>query len=564
MTLCGPIHPRLATVPVHEKGAEVRRKLLPTLLLLLQGVSIVGAQAQDTTAAGIVARIKAEAASERSQAMTAAFMLTDVFGPRLTGSPGFRRAGQWALEQLRGYGLTNVEAQPLPWARGWSYSSLSVQLVAPTAAPLIATPVAWSPPTRGNGEGSVMLLPLPKRGSTDSAQSLDAFIRRQRGQLRGKVILADVPGELRELEQIPLASPSDSLFAARLARRDARAATDADIPPSWTAVGDALAFRRWQDSLNHFLNDEGVLGLLYQSYYGRGGMVFEGQDGARTQPGWLADTAAQLAPPSAVLAAEHYLRLVRLIRSGHAVRVRFQLQSQFHADPDAAFNLLADIRGSRPDEVVLIGAHFDSWIGGTGATDNAAGAAVMMEAMRILHALNLQPTRTIRVALWGGHEGAGRGSRAYIRTRLVDGLSPVDLENDSATIARVTLLPAHQQLAAYFNMDFGGGRIRGAYLMKDERLRAVFQSWLAHFSDLNAAHVSSQAPGGSDHFVFRDFGLPAFPFIQDDRPWVHHSNMDLFDQLSETHLRQSAAIVAAFAYFAASRSDGLPRPAFRR
>jgi carboxypeptidase Q len=535
---------------------------LPILCVTL-GAWAAPVYGQEVIDTGVVNRIRHEA-SINSDVLATAFTLTDVHGPRLTGSPGFQRAGEWAMQRLRHYQLANVRHELIPWGRGWSTQAFSIELVEPQYAYLIGTPVPWSLPTPRSITADVVLQPLPRwSGRSDSTS--EAFFTSLKGRLRGKVLLADAPEPLRDLEVITPASQTDSAWARRLERGDARAATEPAPRPSWLYLADEREKLAWHGRLNRFLRDEGVAAVLYQSWFGRGGTVFDGFDGARTQPAWLADPSAELPPSSLILAPEHYHRLARLVQRAQPVRLRLTLQSQIHVDSSAAFNIFADLPGrERSDEFVLIGAHFDSWAGGTGATDNAAGAAVVMEAMRILRALNLRPARTIRAALWGGHEGAGMGVRSYFANHLMEGLSPRALENTAERLKSVVLRDDYHRLAAYFNLDFGGGRIRGIYLMKDERLRPIFSSWLAPFADMGAAHVSYQAPGGSEHATFREYGLPGFAFIQEGHQWVHHSSMDVFDQLSEEHLKQSATILAAFAYFAATRTEPLPRPVFER
>src|SRR5581483_4388714 len=304
---------------------------------------------------------------------------------------------------------------------------------------------------------------------------------------------------------------------------------------------DAAPKRR--NKINKFLADEGVLVAISPSYTGQGGLVFSSAAGTR-------DDKDPLPPPSVALTAEHYDRIARLIQRKQPVRLEFDIQNRFIDDTRDSFNVTGEIAGSaKKDELIMLGAHLDSWSFGEGATDNAAGCAVMMEAMRVLKTLDLKMARTVRIALWGGEEEGLLGSKAYVAEHFAD---PADMK----------LKPEHEKLSGYFNFDNGTGKIRGVYLQGNDMMRPIFEQWLAPFKDLGATTVTIRNTTGTDHLSFDAVGLPGFQFIQDPAEYssrTHHSNMDVYDRLQTSDLVQASAIVASIAYHAAMRDEMLPR-----
>jgi hypothetical protein len=301
-----------------------------------------------------------------------------------------------------------------------------------------------------------------------------------------------------------------------------------------------LAFR---DQSTKFLTDEGVLVVVKTSYAGDGGAVF----GASAGP-YQKDKPVP--PPTVAIAAENYNRIIRLLEKKVPVKLEFDIKAQFHDETTKAFNVVAEIPGStRKDEYVLIGGHLDSWQGATGATDNATGVAVMMEAARILKALQLPLRRAVRLGLWSAEEQGLHGSRAYVKDHLAD---PADMK----------LKPEHAKISAYFNIDNGSGKIRGIYTQGNEMVKSILGSWLAPFHDLGVSTVTNRNTGGTDHLAFDAVGVPGFQFIQDPLDYMartHHSNMDTMDRVPKGDLMQMAAILATFAYQAANREGLLPR-----
>lgn len=508
------------------------RRMIGFLLSAVISVQVMFAQERVNLT--VPERIKHEAL-QNSQVMDHAFFLSDVYGARLTGSPAFQAAGDWVIKRLRDFRLENVQKQQISWGRSWTYQKFAIYLVEPQHSALIGSPGPWSAGTNGLVTGDSILAPF----FTDATkETYEKYVREYRGKLKGKFVLLNTLRTIQPQAAAPFRRYSDEELL-QLSR--------APVPPPSQSLPPAVLeeIRTWSIRLNQFFLDEGVAGLIRQSR-GDGGMVVS------FGPDWARVSRSKL-PPTIFLAAEHYNRIVRLLQKNIPVRLAAEIDTSFTEDASAAFNITAEIPGGRKkDEVVMIGAHLDSWTGGTGATDDAAGCAIMIEAMRILKALDLKPLRTVRLALWGGHEGAGLGSTTYIRDQFGDFGTPKQ---------------GYVKLSAYFNLDTGGGKIRGIYLpQRDEALRPIFQAWLDSLKEIGATTIIPIGkPSGSDHANFYDAGLPGFMFIQDpldyrSRTW--HSNMDLYDRLQEEDLKQAAAVVASLIYQAAMREELLPRGVF--
>jgi hypothetical protein len=400
--------------------------------------------------------------------------------------------------------------------------------------PLIGFPLAWSAPTPG---------PLTADAVITTVYT-EADMRNYRGKLKGKLVL-NLPPRTIELSQTPLASRySDQELAALDKFPEAAAPHSAarrNLPPAWQNLSptELTAARR---KVNEFFLSEGVAGILVSGYTGADGTVFGAQAGSRTD--------SEAVPPASIaVTPEHYNRIYRLLSHNLPVKVALDVQSEIIPARDAA-NVIAEIPGTnKKDEIVMLGAHLDSWQGGTGATDNGAGSAVMIEAMRLLKTLNLPMARTIRLALWDGEEQGLLGSKAYVKMHFAD---PEVMK----------LSPEHAKLDAYFNLDNGSGKIRGIYLQGNDMCRPIFEHWLTPFKDMDALNFTIRNTGSTDHVSFDAVGLPGFQFVQDELEYstlTHHSNMDVFDHVSDADLKQAATIVAAFAYLTANRPEMLPR-----
>jgi carboxypeptidase Q len=499
-------------------------------LLLLIAISAQLLFAQQQVDISIIERIKREAL-QNSQVMEHAFFLSDVYGPRLTGSPGFQAAGTWVIKRLQDFGLENVRKEQIGWGRSWSYKKFSVHMLEPQRAALIGSPGPWSSSSDSQASGEPILAPAPTDITRDT---YERYVREYRGRLKGKFALLNPPAAIQPQTSVPFMRFTDEeLF--QLSRSPA-SSSSTSLPPSLIEE-----FRIWGSRLNQFFIEEGVIGLIRQSR-GDGGMVVS------FGPDWARESTSKLAP-TVYLAAEHYNRIVRLLQRNIPVRLAVEMETSFHQDPSGAFNITAEIPGvAKKDEMVMIGAHLDSWTAGTGATDDAAGCAIVIEAARILKALDVKPARAIRLALWGGHEGAGIGSTTYVREHFGNSEAPK---------------PEYAKLSCYFNLDNGGGKVRGVYLpQRDEGLGPIFQAWLEPLKEMGATTVIPiGAPSGSDHATFYQAGLPGFMFIQDPldyRSLTRHSNMDLYDRLQPEDLKQASAVVASFVYQAAMREELLP------
>jgi hypothetical protein len=509
---------------------SVGRRALLACTALATGLALVPIAAQpvpETIDYDAIYRIKDEG-FQRSRVMEIMSWLTDVYGPRLTNSPGYRKAGEWAVKEMTGWGLSNARLEPFPFGRGWANEKFVMTATTPGGSfPVIGMAQAWTPGTNGPVSGDAIFAVL------DSDDDLAKF----KGKLQGKVVMMQNPRDVGALW-----TPS----ATRLTDRElADLQRDNDSAPRSGRSGrgggrgaiQAFAARR-----TAFLRSEGALAAVTIGARGDGGTVFV-QGGGSREPN------APPSLPSLVISVEHYGRIVRTLQKELPVRIDLEIRNTF-LDDTAAFNVVAEIPGTdRAGEVVMVGAHFDSWHGGTGATDNAAGSAVMMEAMRILKQSGLRLRRTVRIGLWGGEEQGLIGSREYVTAHF-------------ASVADMQLKPAHGTLAGYFNVDNGTGAIRGVYLQGNEAVSSIFDAWMKPFHNLGMTTLSIRDTGGTDHLSFDRVGLPGFQFIQDDVEYdtrTHHSTMDVYERIQEEDMRKNAVIVAAFAYHAANRDEKLPR-----
>jgi carboxypeptidase Q len=482
-----------------------------------------------------VHRIKTEA-FDNSKVMDHAFFLTDVYGPRLTNSPNFMRAAEWAAKQFTEWGLVNVNLEGWgPFGRSWNYTNFSANLLEPSYAPLIGVPLAWSSATNGVVSGQPIYCPIK------SEQDLEKW----RGKLKGQIVLAD---PLRDLQMV--STPP----AKRLTDADLAATAQAPEPgaqPQYPSLRDGngnpmtyAEYQKFRAKVRDFLIDEGVAVAVFNPTRGDGGGTVFGQSAGDRDP------KTRLAVPSVALTPEHYNRIVRLLERGQIVKVAFEIQSEVSDTPSGSVNVIAEIPGGKKkDEIVMLGAHLDSWQGATGATDNATGVAIVMEAVRILKSLNLPLDRTVRVALWSAEEQGLLGSKAYVKAHFAD--PEVMLPS-----------PEHAKISCYFNYDNGGGKIRGIYLQSNDMARPIFEAWFAPFHDLGASTVSIRNTGSTDHVSFDKVGIPGFQFIQEPLEYgsrSHHSNMDTYDRIQKSDLMESAAIMASLVYDAANRPEMIPR-----
>lgn len=506
------------------------------------------APAPDPLDLATIGRIRTEAI-QRSQAMDHVWWLSEVYGPRATATPAFEQASQWAMKQFTAWGLTNVHQERFAFGQGWTIDRFSAHLLTPQTQALIGQPRWYSPSTSGPVTSDVVYLK-----ATNEAE-LAAY----RGQLRGKIVVMQPVRAVRMLEGRLILRMGDAEWAEAM-----QTPLSSPAPPPARVVEQMRAFQAFATQVQRFLVAEGAAVLLergsdsdetpggsdlsWMQQRVDGGTIFPGNGGSR-------DPKAFVPIPSATLAVEHYHRIIRLIDRGQPVRLEVNIQATFHPEthPEGnGINTIAEIPGTDlAHEVVLLGAHLDSYPYAGGATDNATGSAAMMEAVRVIQTLGLKPRRTIRVALWAGEEQGLLGARAYVNRHF----------HDAATN---TPKPAHASLAAYFNLDNGTGRIVGVWGQGNLGAIRMFEQWGETVKDLGFKAVSPRSVGSTDHVPFDQAGLPGFQFIQERLEYqsrTHHSNMDTYDHVQRDDLTQQGAIAAVFAWHAANTPEKLPRKA---
>ena len=439
----------------------------PFLVVPLAALSVLPLAAQWSASEKVdldaVYRIKEEGL-QRSKVMEITSYLTDVYGPRLTGSPNFKEAADWTQKTLKEWGLANIHVEPFPFGRGWQNQRFVAMALTPRAYPLIGFPKAWTPGTNGPITGDAV------QAIIQSDRDFDTW----RGKLRGKFVLT---AQMRQVAARfdPLARRLSDNDLTDLSRQPATAGRGRGGPPAGgTPNPQEFARKRMQ-----FFVDEGVAALLEPSTSGDGGTFF-----VQAAPNVTRDPKEAAQAPQVVLSVEQYGRLLRTLDKKVPITLQMDIESRFYDDDLNAFNIVAELPGTdKADEVVMLGAHFDSWHAGTGATDNAAGSAVMMEAMRILKTSGLKLRRTVRLALWGGEEEGLLGSAAYVRAHFAD----------RATMA---LKAEHAKLSGYFNVDNGTGGIRGVYLQGHEAVAPIFQSWMEPFKNVGMTTLAIRSTGG--------------------------------------------------------------------
>ena len=451
--------------------------------------------------------------TERSQVRALYATIVDQFGPRLTGSPAHKQSAEWARDRLREYGLQNAALEPWKFGRGWVLDRIVVEMIEPRYAPLIGYAEAWSPSTNGEIVGTPVM--IGGRGAADVAAMKD--------RLHGAIVMTQ-----REAQFIREDRPQPTLSDAPV-----RIGQPAPVAPRANAA-DARAIAQT-------IHDAGAAVVLRTSEGEHGTVFVLGRD------------QGDAAVPSVVLAGEHYNMIARMLQRGIPVKLRVNVQAHYLTDDPNSYNVIADLPGADPQlksEVVLVGAHLDSWHSGTGASDNADGVATVMEAMRILKSLGTPPKRTIRVALWSGEEQGLLGSKAYVAQHLAG-----DANKD-----------ARDKLFAYFNIDPATGPIYGWYCETSEPTKALFDTWLAPLKsqpDLGVRRNVIASIGNTDHLSFRAVGVPGFNPIQEYKDYdvrMHHTNVDMYERVREQDLKQNAIVMAWFAWQAASTSERIPRP----
>ena len=546
-------------------------------------------------------KIKAEGL-QRSQVMDLASWLTDVYAPRLTGSPMSQKAAEWTVAKLKEYGLVNVKIEP--WVnrngfeRGWTNDKFYLAAVAPEKFPIPGTPTAWTPGTEGLVNGEVVLV----------TATTEADLAAYKGKLKGKWVLTQAapdvaaywtaPAERYTAEQLAAleawpapqpelgvappggraggpgalagappvaAAPAAAVPAAQPAAgapAQAPAAPPTAQPAGGRGGGAAMAAR------NAFFKAEGVLGTFTTAPRGHGIYTISGSRAA--------DPAATV--PSIAIAAEHYGRIARILAKNIPVRIEADIRNTFTPDPPV-FNVVGEIPGTdKADEIVMLGGHFDTWHAATGATDDGVGVAAMMEAVRILKTTGVKLRRTVRVGFWGGEEQGLIGSREYVAAHFASRQpAPAAPGAPAAQPAQpgppggrggfgpqgpLELKPDWDKLSVYFNIDNGTGALRGIYLQGNDAVAPIFREWMEPFRSLGMTTITVRNTGGTDHQSFDAVGLPGFQFIQDEVEYdtmTHHTNLDYYERLQPGDMQKMATIAAGFAYLAANHDDRLPR-----
>ena len=526
-----------------------------------------------------------------SKVMETMSYLTDVNGPRLTGSPNIEKAGQWAVTQMTDWGLTGAAMEPWTtdstggnngFPRGWVNEKFYMAAVAPQQFPIVGTPTAWTPGTNGLVRGNAMMV---------TENTLEELRTKYAGKLKGAWLMRSAapdvaayftaPGrrytkeELDAMEAPPraaefgVANPNAAGGAGGVAggRGNAPAAATPGVTP---CVGGGRGAGAAPNPCDEFFKTEGVAGFLSTAPRGHGIYTIGGS--AATDPASF---------PRITITAEHYGRIARMLDKNIPVTLEADIRNTYTQNP-LMFNVVAEIKGTdKADEIVMLGAHFDSWHAATGATDNAAGSAAMMEAMRILKASGVKLRRTVRIGLWTGEEQGLLGSRMYMTQHFgtagraggtggrgagAPGPPPAPPAENIATWTPVpagvtNVKPEWNKFAAYFNIDNGTGAIRGIYLQQNQAVAPIFREWIEPFKSIGMTHINYGNTGGTDHQSYDAIGLPGFQFIQDEVEYnamTHHTNLDSYERIQPEDMRRNATIAAAFAFLAANRDEKLP------
>ena len=522
------------------------KKFVRLVCLLFVMAPVVTLWSQEKVDLETTGRIRYEG-FHNSKVMDYATGLMDSIGERLTGSPNMKRANEWTRDQFTAMGLSNAHLEPWgPFGRGWANQYVNVRMTSPDVVTLLAYPKAWTPGTNGVVQGKCI------RATIDDKKDFDKY----KGKLAGMIVILGADPDVKPITEAPYKRMSDDDLA-KLADYQ----IPGDHPPFRFA--DFVKRQQFIKDLNQFFADEKVLAVIDHSRQTSGGGTVFVQSGGSYKPGETPTV------PQLTMALEHWTRIARLLQQKKDVSLELNVTNTFYDDDPMQYDTIAEIPGTdKKDEVVMLGAHLDSWHAGTGATDNGAGTIVMMEAVRILKTLDIKPRRTIRIGLWSGEEEGLLGSQGYVEHHFgarppMDDLGmkgmPTLLRREAGD---VTVKPEQAKVSAYFNVDNGTGKIRGVHLQENEAVAPIFEAWMEPFKDLGMTTLTMRNTGGTDHLSFDAVGIPGFQFIQDPIEYetrTHHSNMDVYDRLQPEDLKQIAVIVAGFVYDAAMREQMLPR-----
>ena len=512
---------------------------------------------------GMYQRIRDEGLNH-SHVMEFASALMDGIGPRLTASPNAKKANEWTRDTLTKIGLENAHLEDWgEFGMGWQQMNTWARMVSPDTAVLILQATPWSPSTSGPVTGDVVWVDIHE----------DKDFEKYKGKLAGKVILY---GAMREVPPVEkgLFERNTEKDLEDIAEFPVTAGAGGRSPDLQARLRTFMERMRMADKVAHFFADEKVAAVIEPSRDaknggGSGGTLFDDNGATLGRTPYLADKKVKI--PVAVAAIESYGRLYRLVQAHVPVTVEINIETKFSGDHEHAYNTVAEIPGTDPklkEQLVMLGGHLDSWIAGTGATDNGAGTVVAMEAVRILKALGVKPRRTIRIALWTGEEQGLFGSKGYCKEHF--GSAALSTAPDQQALPEfmrratgpLEVKPEQKLISAYFNVDNGSGKIRGIYAQGNSAVAPIFAQWIASLKDLGVTTLTMRNTGGTDHLSFDAVGIPGFQFIQDDLDYesrTHHSNQDVVERLQAADLKQISTVEAIFVYNAAMRDQMMPR-----
>jgi carboxypeptidase Q len=512
---------------------------------------------------GMYQRIRDEGLNH-SHVMEFASALMDGIGPRLTASPNAKKANEWTRDTLTKIGLENAHLED--WGEfgiGWQQMNTWARMVSPDTAVLILQATPWSPATSGPVTGDVVWVDIHEEKDFD----------KYKGKLAGKIVLYGAMREVPAMEK-PLFERNSEKDLDEIAEYPVSAGGGGRSPEMEARLRTYMERMRMIDKIAQFFADEKVAAVIEPSRDaknggGSGGTFFDDNGATLGRTPYKADKKVKV--PVAVAAIESYGRLYRLVQAHVPVSVEINIDTKFTGDHEHAYNTVAEIPGTDPklkEQVVMLGGHLDSWIAGTGATDNGAGTVVAMEAVRILKALGVKPRRTIRIVLWTGEEQGLFGSKGYCKEHF--GSAALSTAPDQQALPEfmrratgpLEVKPEQKLISAYFNVDNGSGKIRGIYTQGNAAVAPIFAQWIAPLKDLGVNTLTMRNTGGTDHLGFDAVGIPGFQFIQDDLDYesrTHHSNQDVVERLQAADLKQISTVEAIFVYNAAMRDQMMPR-----
>ena len=532
---------------MNSSTVKTSSRLVRSLVIILSIVpALCSQERQEKVDLETISRIRYEG-FRNSKVMEYASGLMDSIGERLTGSPNRKRANEWTRDQLTAMGLSDAHLEPWgPFGRGWANQYTNVRMTSPDIVPLLVYAKAWTPGTNGVVTGKCIRVNIEKKEDFE----------KYKGKLAGMIVIFGPDAEVTPITEAPYKRYTDEDLA-----KTGEYQIPGERPPF--RMSEIARRRQFTKDLNQFFADEKVLAVIDHSRGTSGGGTVFVQSGGSYKPGETTTI------PQLTMASEHWTRIARLLQQKKDVTLELNVTNTFYDDDPMQYDTIAEIPGTdKKDEVVMLGAHLDSWHAGTGATDNGAGTIVMMEAMRILKALDIKPRRTIRIGLWSGEEEGLLGSQGYVEQHF-GSRPPMDDPNMKGmpTLLRrdagpITVKPDQAKVSAYFNIDNGTGKIRGVYMQENEAVAPIFEQWMRPFKDLGMTTLTMRNTGGTDHLSFDAVGIPGFQFIQDPIEYetrTHHSNMDVYDRLQPEDLKQISVIVAGFVYDAAMRDQMLPR-----